>query len=120
MSNNLYRFCAGKYHGLYYFNENNLCKGDYKRFAFVVALPARYIDSGYQAEFECEGAADKWGIYDEWDICESIADYFDVVGDFDCDVRRAGRKNTDERYLCFPLGEPVKGTHNIPFWIDVE
>ncbi|ENB35248.1 hypothetical protein ECMP0215613_3182 [Escherichia coli MP021561.3] len=39
MSNNLYRFCAGKYHGLYYFNENNLCKGDYKRFAFVVTLP---------------------------------------------------------------------------------
>lgn len=38
MNNNLYRFCAGKYHELYYFNENNICKGDYKRFAFVVAL----------------------------------------------------------------------------------
>ena len=81
---------------------------------------ARYIDSGYLAEFECEGAADKWGIYDEWDICESIADYFDVVGDFDCDVRRAGRKIQMKGTCVFPLGEPVKGTHNIPFWIDVE
>ena len=31
---------------------------------------ARYIDSGYQAEFECEGTADKWGIYDE---CKRLA-----------------------------------------------
>ncbi|HDX5553366.1 TPA: hypothetical protein ROS10_002520 [Escherichia coli] len=73
-----------------------------------------------RAEFECEGTADKWGIYDEWDICELIADYFDVVGDFDCDVRRAGRKILMKGTCVFPPREPVKGTHNIPLWVDVE
>lgn len=120
MSNNLYRFCAGKYHGLYYFNENNSVKEIAKYSPLWPHYLARYVNSGYQAEFECEGTADKWGIYDEWDICESIADYFDVVGDFDCDVRRAGRKILMKGTGVFPPGEPVKGTHNIPFWIDVE
>ncbi len=81
---------------------------------------ARYVDSGYQAEFECKGTADKWDIYDEWDIYESIADYFDVVGDFNCDVRWSGRKILIKGTCVFPLGEPVKGIHNIPLWIDVE
>ncbi|EGI39958.1 hypothetical protein ECNG_01040 [Escherichia coli TA280] len=81
---------------------------------------ARYIDSGCQAEFECEGTVDKWSIYDEWDICESIADYFDVVGDFDCDVRWTGRKILMKGTCVFPLGEPIKRTHNIPFWSGIE
>ncbi|EHW5355528.1 hypothetical protein K2331_000392 [Salmonella enterica] len=75
---------------------------------------ARYIDSGYQAEFECEGTADKWDIY------ESIADYFDVVGDINCDVRRTGRKILMKGTCVFPPREPVNGTHNIPLWVDVE
>ncbi|WP_251632038.1 hypothetical protein [Escherichia coli] len=120
MSNNSWRFRTGKYYGLYYFAENNLCKRDYKKFAFVVTLSGGYVDSGYQAEFECEGTADKWDIYDEWDIYESIADYFDVVGDFNCDVRWSGRKILIKGTCVFPLGEPVKGIHNIPLWIDVE
>ncbi|HHR3897975.1 TPA: hypothetical protein ACS5Y8_004469 [Salmonella enterica] len=69
-----------------------------------------YIHAGYMVTFKCESP------FDEWDTYESIADYFDVVGDFDCVVNREGRLIYMSGTCVFPLGEPVLGEHKIPNW----
>ncbi|MBE3175404.1 hypothetical protein IM282_15610 [Enterobacter cloacae complex sp. P29RS] len=68
----------------------------------------KYIDEGYLTYFECVSPVD------ETDTYESISEYFDVVGDFECEVNIKDGKCYLTGSCVLMFGEPVRGIHQVP------
>ena len=69
-----------------------------------------YVYSGYLMKFKCIGETH------EWDICEAIADHFDIVGDFSFDVVRKGKRRFMKGCCVFLCERSDSGTYKIPLY----
>lgn len=68
----------------------------------------RYMQNGCLTYFECVSPVD------ESDTYESIAEYFDVAGDFDCEVSIKERVCYLKGSCVLIFGEPILGLHQVP------